>query len=329
MIYTVTCNPALDYIARVNAFEEGATNRSLSDSLVVGGKGINVSTVLALLGLPTVALGFVAGITGRAVEVGLDGAGIQHDFIHLNSGNTRVNLKLKHATEGEWAPDADPDDAATAPAKLLETEINGRGPYVDAEAYAQLHNRVEQLQAGDTLVLSGSKAAGMDNSAYFELASAVPEGVRVVVDATGDLLLNALPAKPFLIKPNNEELAALDGCDAHDVNALVAAAQSLVARGAQYVLVSCGAGGAFLVDEGGLVARTAAAKGALVNSVGAGDSMVAGFIAGWEGVQLGSAQGSIVPEDPEYALKLGAAAGSATAFSVGLATREKIAALLA
>lgn len=328
MIYTVTCNPALDYLMRTNTFEEGATNRSLSDSLVLGGKGINVSTVLAALGLPSIALGFVAGVTGAAMETGLDAVGIAHNFVHLPQGVTRVNLKLKRAVEGRWAPDANPDDAAAVPSKLLETELNGRGPYVAPAYFNELRDMVAGLAAGDTLVLSGSKAAGTSDNIYFELASAAPAGVRVVVDATGDLLLNALPAKPFLIKPNNEELATLAGCGAHDMPALVAAAQGLVARGAHYVLVSCGGDGAFLVDEGGLVAQVPAAAGVLVNSVGAGDSMVAGFIAGWAGVSL--ADGTAVnPEDPHYALELGAAAGSATAFSVGLATRDKIAALLA
>lgn len=331
MIYTVTCNPALDYIMRVNEFAEGLTNRSLSDSLVLGGKGINVSMVLHELGVPNVALGFVAGITGSALEVGLDAAGIAHDFVRVNSGNTRVNMKMKRAVEGAWPADFNPDDPAQEKAlavALLETELNGRGPFVSAEALGQLREQVAQLVAGDTLILSGSKSAGMDNDVYFELASAAPEGVRVVVDATGDLLLRALPAHPFMIKPNNEELAELAGCDAHDIDALVSAAQQLVVRGAQYVLVSCGGDGAFLVDKDGLVAQVPAAKGTLVNSVGAGDSMVAGFIAGWEGAAV-SEDAHVRAENPEYALKLGAAAGSATAFSVGLATRENIAALLA
>lgn len=319
MIYTVTCNPALDYVMRVDAFSEGATNRSTGEALSAGGKGINVSMVLRELGQPSVALGFVAGFTGDAIAAALDAAGIAHDFVRLPHGTTRINVKMKREQ---------------ACGGVLETELNGRGPQVDAAAVDALAAKVAGLDEGDTLILSGSAPAGADASLYRTLAEAAAQrGARTVVDATGDLLLNALPARPFLIKPNNEELAELSGCGPHDREALVAAAAGLAQRGARFVLVSCGGDGAFLADADGLVAQAQAPAGTLVNSVGAGDSMVAGFVAGYEGATAaaagdGPAASASAPlHDARHALALGVAAGSATAFSLGLATRADIAAL--
>lgn len=314
MIYTVTCNPALDWVMRLESFAEGATNRSVADALSVGGKGINVSTMLHRLGQPTCALGFVAGITGRAIETGLADNGIDTDFISLSDGVTRINVKLKHSNE--------------AGAIVEETEINGCGPCVDAQAQNALIEQVSQLPAESILVLSGSAAPGCDSDFYARLMNAAPDGMRCVVDATGALLMQAVEAGPFLIKPNNEELAELANCDPHDADALVEAARMLAAKGARYVLVSCGGDGAFLVDADGLIARQAAPHGTLVNSVGAGDSMVAGFLAGLLDRDLKPDDAKTGESDEARALRAAVAAGSATAFSLGLAEGDDVRRLL-
>lgn len=212
---------------------------------------------------------------------------------------------------------------------LSETEVNGKGPEVDSAALVKLEQWISSLNEGDVLILSGSLAPGMEAGCYASWVRAAKQrGAEVVVDTTGAALVEALPEQPLLIKPNNDEIAELAGCDPRDRAALIDAACSLASRGPRFVLVSCGGDGAFLVDAKGLVAQASAPHGTLVNSVGAGDSMVAGFVAGWTG-QLSPAISEKLPEDPaKRALALGVACGSATAFSEGLATGAAIEALL-
>ena len=295
MIYTVTFNPALDYAMRVDRFETGETNRSSEEYIQYGGKGINVSVVLSRLGVPTVALGFVSGFTGDALTELVQAEGVTTDFIRLQAGMTRINVKLKGDTE---------------------SEINAGGPAVDAQALDALFAKLDSLQVGDTLVLAGSLARGVPRDMYARMiARLAGRGVRFVVDATGDTLKAVLPFAPFLIKPNLRELEELCGRTLASIADVVAAAQSLQAAGAQNVLVSLGKDGAVLVDADGAVHTVPAHKGTPVNTVGAGDSMVAGFLAG-------------IDKGYAYALALGNAAGGATAFSASLATKEQIETLL-
>ncbi|MBQ8732769.1 MAG: 1-phosphofructokinase [Oscillospiraceae bacterium] len=296
MIYTVTFNPAIDYVMRMNsALKAGQTNRSASEELYFGGKGINVSYVLAQLGEETTALGFVAGFTGEALVKEVERWGVKADFIRLSTGCTRINVKLK----GEG-----------------ETEINAQGPAISPEEAELLFGKLEGLKTGDTLVLAGSVPATLPENIYETILSRLAgRQIRFVVDATGKLLLNVLKYHPFLIKPNRQELEELVDRSLPDDASIAEAAKELQKFGAKNVLVSLGGEGAFLLDEGGNSHRCPAHRGAVRNTVGAGDSMVAGFLAG-------SGKGY------EYALRLGSAAGSATAFSAGLGERESILALL-
>lgn len=298
MVYTLTCNPAIDYVVQLDApLTGGKVNRSQKEVYQFGGKGINVSNVLRQLEVPTVALGFVAGFTGCALEDNLQKMGLSTDFIHLSQGQTRINVKVK----------AD-----------LETEINGAGPEIDEDALQALYNRLDKMQAQDVLVLSGSVPAGLGNDIYAKILQRLQyKQIRTVVDAGGVLLTNALPYKPFLIKPNREELEGIAGHPLTDENQIAEAARALQRMGAQNVLVSMAGSGAMLLDETGALHRLPCPQGQLRNSVGAGDSMVAGFLAGF--LQTGSYA---------YALRLGIAAGSATAFSLGLATKKDIDQLL-
>lgn len=297
MIYTVTFNPALDYVVRLPAFEPGAVNRTESEDIQLGGKGINVSCVLGQLGFKSVALGFVAGFTGEAVEAGLARRGVSADFIRLPEGLTRINVKIKAS---------------------VETEINGRGPAIPAGALEELFRKLERLAAGDVLVLAGSIPASLPSDIYQRiLARLAPKGVLCAVDATGELLVKVLPYKPFLIKPNNHELGEIFGRTLSTDEEIVECARLLQQKGARNVLVSMAGDGALLLDEGGNVHRLEAFKGKVKNSVGAGDSMVAGFVAGW-----------LEKGDYAWALRLGSACGSATAFSDTLATRTEIESLL-
>lgn len=297
MIYTVTFNPALDYVVRLPAFEPGAVNRTESEDIQLGGKGINVSCVLGQLGVQSVALGFVAGFTGEAVEAGLARRGVNADFIRLPEGLTRINVKIKAS---------------------VETEINGRGPAIPAEALEELFRKLDRLAAGDVLVLAGSIPASLPSDIYQRiLARLAPKGVLCAVDATGELLVKVLPYKPFLIKPNNHELGEIFGRTLSTDEEIAECARLLQQKGARNVLVSMAGDGALLLDEGGNVHRLEAFKGKVKNSVGAGDSMVAGFVAGW-----------LEKGDYAWALRLGSACGSATAFSDTLATRTEIESLL-
>ncbi len=298
MVYTITFNPAIDYVMWVDRLNLGETNRTRSEDLQFGGKGINVSSILHTLNVDTTALGFVAGFTGRELVQGLNKQGIQTDFIELQAGCTRINVKIKGNTE---------------------TEINAQGPVIDHDALAELMNKLDKLDEGDVLVISGSIPSSMPSDSYEKLLCRVREkGVLTVVDAARDLLCNVLPYHPFLIKPNHIELGEIFGRILKTDTEILLCARELQVQGARNVLVSMAGNGSMLVDEHGSAHRLGVPKGTVRNSVGAGDSMVAGFISGW-----------LEKQDYEYAHKLGAAAGSATAFSDTLATSEEIYALLA
>lgn len=295
MIYTVTFNPAIDYMVQTDSLRLGAVNRALSEAIHFGGKGINVSLVLSALGIPSVALGFIAGFTGEAIAGGVEAMGVQTDFVRLSSGFSRINVKMKSDTE---------------------TELNGQGPRIDSEALEALFAKLDALQDGDTLVLAGSIPGSLPQDIYETiLARLTGRSLRVIADATGDLLLRVLPYHPFLIKPNHHELGELFGVQLGSDADIRFYAQKLQERGAQNVLVSMAGDGALLLDAQGSFHRCGACKGTVVGSVGAGDSMLAGFLAG-------------IDRGYDYALKLGTAAGGATAFSEGLADWETIAALL-
>ncbi len=296
MIYTVTFNPSLDYIITLDAFELGRTNRTVTEQLLPGGKGINVSAVLHNLGIPNTALGFTAGFVGQEISRRICSAGICSDFIELKNGISRINVKLK---------DFD------------GTELNGMGPPVDADSLNLLFAKIRSLQEGDTLVLAGSIPAGMPQTLYRDILSLLNgKGVRVVVDATKQLLLETLPFRPFLIKPNSHELGELFGVSLTQRSQIPEYACRLRQQGARNVLVSMGAQGAVLAAENGTVYMAPAPEGILKNAVGAGDSMVAGFLAGWE-----------QRCDPVHAFRMAVAGGSASAFSDFLATRQEIEAL--
>ena len=293
MIYTVTFNPSLDYIVSVEDFKLGLTNRTSSELMLPGGKGINVSTVLMNLGIESTALGFIAGFTGAEVVRRLEEMGVRNGFISLEEGFTRINLKLK---------------------SIDGTEINGQGPVISGEKLAQLMKQLDQLGEGDVLFLSGSIPASMPDDAYQKIMEMLDgRGVLISVDATKDLLLNVLGLRPFLIKPNNHELGEIFGVELKTREEVVPYGRKLQEMGAQNVLISMAGEGAVLIAADGKIFGAPAPKGTLVNGVGAGDSMVAGFMAGW-----------MEKQDYEYAFHMGIAAGSASAFSDHLATRVEI-----
>lgn len=297
MIYTVTFNPSLDYVVHLEDFAAGAVNRTQSEQIFCGGKGINVSVVLQNLGVDNVALGFVAGFTGKEITRQLHALGCRSNFIELPGGLSRINVKIKAAKE---------------------SEINGRGPAVGSAALGSLFLQLKELAPGDTLVLAGSIPSALPSDIYEKiLAQLDGKDVRVVVDATCELLRNVLKYRPFLVKPNKAELAELFGAPIESDADVVRYARALQSLGAQNVLVSLAGDGALLLAADGAAHRGRAPRGAVVNSVGAGDSMVAGFLAGL--LQGGSLQD---------ALRWGLAAGSASAFSEQLARREEIEALL-
>ena len=296
MVYTVTFNPAIDYVVHVDDMEPGMTNRTKSEEIYFGGKGINVSIVLKELGITSKALGFVAGFTGKAIEEGMQDMGVDTDFVTLESGNSRINVKIKSKEE---------------------TELNAQGPRISESAINEIFDKLSKLEDGDTLVLAGSIPNTLPADIYEKiLASLQDKEIKSVVDATGDLLLNVLKYKPFLIKPNNHELGEMFKTEIKNNDDVIKYAKKLRELGARNVLISMAGDGAILIDENDEVHHLGVCKGTVKNSVGAGDSMVAGFIAG-------SSTG-----DYEYALKLGTATGGATAFSDGLAKRADIDALL-
>ena len=296
MVYTVTFNPAVDYVVQTDEISVGGVNRSKSEKIYFGGKGINVSIVLSELGVKSKALGFVAGFTGDAIEKGVAEKGVETDFVHLENGFSRINVKIKSKSE---------------------TELNGQGPAIDDKALGALFEKLDKLSDGDTLVLAGSIPSSMPADIYEKILERLQnKNIKAVVDATKDLLMNVLKYKPFLIKPNNHELGEMFGVTLKTNEEIAEYAQKLKDMGARNVLVSMAGDGALLLDEDGKTHLCGVCKGTVKNSVGAGDSMVAGFVAGLE-------QG-----DYEYALKLGTAAGGATAFSDGLAEKALIDELL-
>ena len=294
MIYTVTFNPSLDYIVSVEDFKLGLTNRTSSELILPGGKGINVSTVLGNLGIENTALGFLAGFTGREIVRRLEEMGVASDFIKIKEGVSRINLKLK---------------------SIDGTEINGSGPVISPEDVEKLMEKLEKLGEGDVLFLAGSIPTSMPDDMYQKIMAKLDgKGVMIVVDATRDLLMNVLAYHPFLIKPNNHELGEIFDVELLTRESVVPYAKKLQEKGARNVLVSMAGEGAVLVAEDGSVYDAPAPKGELKNGVGAGDSMVAGFMAGW-----------MEKQEYRHAFHMGVASGSASAFSENLATKEEIA----
>jgi 1-phosphofructokinase len=293
MIYTITFNPAIDYIVSVADYRGGAVNRSSSEKLLAGGKGINVSTVLMNLGHENTALGFLAGFTGDEIRRILDEMGVKTDFIELKSGYTRINVKLKCAEE---------------------TEINGQGPAITNDALNELMNKLDALQDGDFLVLAGSIPSTLPDTVYCDIMARLSDKkLNIVVDATGELLVNVLKYHPFLIKPNNHELGEIFGKVLKSDEEIIECAKALQEKGARNILVSMAGDGGIFIGENGEIIKSLPPQGKVVNSTGAGDSMVAGFIAGY--LETG---------DYRTAFLMGLSAGSASAFSENLATGEEV-----
>lgn len=293
VIYTVTFNPSLDYIVSVKDFRPGMTNRTSSELMLAGGKGINVSIVLGNLGIKSTALGFIAGFTGDEIVRRLHNGGINSEFIKINDGISRINIKLK---------------------SIDGTEINGQGPHIDSSHIEQLMNRLRRLESGDVLVLAGNIPAGISDNIYKDIMDMLKDkGVQIVVDATSRLLTNVLEYNPFFIKPNQHELGDIFNVTLNTQEEVIPYALELKKMGAVNVCVSMGGKGAILVADDGNVYKAKAPDGILKNSVGAGDSLVAGFLSGW-----------IEKKDYEYAFRKGVATGSASAFSERLATNGEV-----
>ncbi len=296
MIYTITFNPAIDYIVYADKINTGMVNRAVHEEIYFGGKGINVSLVLAEFGISSTALGFTAGFTGEAIEKGISGDYITADFVHLDNGFSRINVKIKSGTE---------------------TELNGCGPEISQEKIDEFFQKLDNIKDGDMVVLAGSVPSSLPADIYDKIIEHISgRNVKIVVDAAKNLMLNVLKHKPFLVKPNNFELEEMFGVKIRSTDDIIKYAGKLKKMGAVNVLVSMAADGSVLLDEDGRTHIFGVCMGNVKNSVGAGDSMVAGFIAG-----CGS-------RDYEYALKLGTAAGGATAFSDGLAQKKEIFRLL-
>lgn len=294
MIYTVTFNPSLDYIVSVENFQLGLTNRTSSELILPGGKGLNVSMVLGNLGIANTALGFVAGFTGDEIVRRIEEMGVKSDLISIREGISRINLKLK---------------------SIDGTEINGCGPLISEENIQRLMSRLDVLDGGDVLILAGSIPGSMPNDIYRKIMQRLEgKGVMIVVDATRELLVNVLEYHPFLVKPNNHELGEIFGVELKTREEVIPYAKKMQEMGADNVLVSMAGEGAVLAALDGSIHTAPAPKGKLVNGVGAGDSMVAGFIAGW-----------MEKHEYDHAFAMGVAAGSASAFSELLATKEEIA----
>lgn len=292
MIYTVTFNPSLDYIISTPTFQLGMTNRTSDTYILAGGKGLNVSTVLHNLEVENTALGFVAGFTGEEIIRKMEELGVKCNFIKLEEGTSRINVKLKN--DG--------------------TEINASGPIIPSDKLQQLMTQLDELKDGDILILAGSIPSSLPPTMYQDIMKKLQNrGVLILVDAEKELLLNVLPYHPFLIKPNHHELGELFGTVFHTREEVVPFAKKLQEQGALNVLVSLANKGAVLVDAMGEVHMAPAPEGELVNGVGAGDSMVAGFLAGW-----------LQTADYEHAFRMGLAAGSASACSENLAEREAV-----
>lgn len=293
MIYTLTFNPAIDYIINVPDYIQGEVNRTSDEKILPGGKGLNVSVVLNNLKVDTVALGFVAGFSGKVIEDMLMSLGVRSDFIHLDEGFSRINVKIK---------------------SKKETEINAQGPKISKKAIEELYKKLSALQDGDTLVLAGSISSCLPDTIYCDILEALAsKRINIIVDATKDLLTNTLKYKPFLIKPNIFELEEIFKTKLISDNDIIGCAKELNQEGAQNVLVSLGGDGAILLCDSGHIYKLNAPSGKVVNTTGAGDSLVAGFLAGL-----------CKKDDMQYALKMGISAGSASAFSDKLATEEEI-----
>ena len=295
MIYTVTLNPAIDYNMSFAQIKPGEVNRSSGEYINYGGKGINVSAVLAQLGVKSSALGFIAGGTGDELEKGVREMGVSCDFVRLTRGMTRINVKL-HSD--------------------VDTDLNANGPDIDEDALDELLTKTDKMRDGDTVVLAGSVPASLPRDIYVRIARRISDrDIRLAVDAEKELLTSILPYRPFVVKPNTDELSEIFGRKLTDINDASECASELRKMGAKNVLVSMGSGGALLLDEDGKKHFRAAFIGTAVNTVGAGDSMLAGFLAGAD-------------KGYDYALLLGTAAGGAAAFSEGLADKEDIDALI-
>lgn len=293
MIYTVTLNPSIDYVIKLDNLKNGAVNRTSEEYVYPGGKGLNVSLILKELGHNNKALGFVSGFTGAYIKDTLINKGLEEDFINLENGFTRINVKVKSDEE---------------------TEINGQGPNIDDIALNKLYEKLDKLKQNDILVLAGSIPKTLDSSLYENIMKRLEsKNIKIIVDATKDLLMNVLEHKPFLIKPNNHELEELFDVKLESIEDIITYGKKLKEMGAKNVLVSRGKDGALLITENEEIFISNVAKGKVKNSVGAGDSMVAGFIAGY-----------LNSNSYEEALKLGAASGGATAFSNDLAKKEDI-----
>lgn len=293
MVYTVTLNPALDYVMKLKALRTDDINRTDGEEIYYGGKGINVSVILTQLGIPNTALGFLGGFTGKKLEEMLKNDNVSCDFNYLKNGDTRINVKIK----------AD-----------KEIDLNACGPEITKEDMQSFLRKLDGIKSGDYLILAGSIPNTLPDDIYEQILERVGDrNINCVVDATGDLLKNVLKYKPFLIKPNHHELGDLFSVQIKSDDDIVKYSKKLQEMGAKNVLVSMAKDGAMLTDENGIVHKIGNAKGKLINSVGCGDSMVAGFTAGY-----------IKTADYSYALRLGSACGNATAFSEKLATREEI-----
>lgn len=298
MIYTVTLNPSIDYVIELSELSAGDIMRTKAENIIFGGKGINVSSMLAHLGMRSTALGFVAGFTGEALEQGVAAMGIEPDFLKVETGFTRINVKM-HAKE--------------------ESEINGQGPYLRATHIEQLIKKLDRLKKDDVLVLSGNVPGSVPQDVYADIMKHLQgKGIRVSVDATNEALMSTLVYHPFLIKPNHKELADMFEVELSSREDLLVYAKELQNMGARNVLVSMAEEGALLLSEEGKVYHSKSCKGSVVNSVGAGDSMVAGFLYGY-----------LCEHSYEVALRYGVACGSASAFSKGIAEKDKVEEMLA
>lgn len=293
MVYTVTLNPAIDYVVRMDEYKEGHVNRTSSEKLMYGGKGINTSVVLTNLGVDNTAFGFVGGYIGKELESLLHNDGIKTDFVHLQNGNTRINVKIKAHNE---------------------TEINALGPNISEEELEEFMTKLHKLQNGDFITLAGSVPPSVPKDIYVRIAKALADkGINMVVDAEKNLLTDVLPYRPFLIKPNHHEIGAIFDCELKTKTEILSAARNLQKLGARNIFVSMAGDGGLFVSENGEAYYSPAPVGKVVNSTGAGDSSVAGFLAEY-----------IRSNDFKKAFVHGLCAGSASAFSAKLATKEEI-----
>ena len=302
MIYTITFNPALDYIAQVEDIKIGEINRTKKETILPGGKGLNVSIVLKNLGIENTALGFISGFTGEELKRKMEAQGVKTDFVKVKEGITRINVKISSMNEK----------------KVEETALNGVGPLITENDIEVLMEKLQKMSTNDLVILSGSIPKNIDNTIYEKICKNLNEkGITFIVDSTQELLMNVLKYHPFLIKPNKDELEETLNCKISTKEDIIQSAKELKKLGAQNVLVSLGNDGALLLTKEDKTYYSKAPKGQVVNTVGSGDSMVAGFLAGY-----------YQTKDYEVALKTGVATGSASAFSTRLATKEDVELLL-